>query len=144
MVPQGGDITGPHASRELSPLLRRIRAGKRGADRLEESLARGIRKAKGQWVTPRKKRKKDRRPVVDQAPDWDLEIPQQGSPGQGEAPSVDAAGGAGNADGRRDVASGVARGRAALSASSAVPPGDGEAVGPAPPRDPGVGAGEGP
>ena len=41
----------------LSPVLRHVRDGKRGAAAYEESIARGLRKARGQCVTPRKRRK---------------------------------------------------------------------------------------
>ena len=43
--------------------MRKVREGKRGAARLEEALARGIRKARGLRVTPRKRRRRERAPV---------------------------------------------------------------------------------
>ena len=53
ILPPGGDL---ESATGFSPVLRHIREGKRGAAGLEASLARGVRKARGQWVTPRKKR----------------------------------------------------------------------------------------
>ena len=55
ICPPDGDVSQVNG---ISPYLRRVREGKRGADRLEEALTRGIRKARGQRVTPRKRRKR--------------------------------------------------------------------------------------
>ena len=55
ICPPDGDVSRISG---ISPYLRRVREGKRGADRLEEALTRGIRKARGQRVTPRKRRRK--------------------------------------------------------------------------------------
>ena len=53
----------------FSPVLRKIREGKRGAAGLELSLTRGIRKARGQRVTPRKRRRKTGDRAISPAPD---------------------------------------------------------------------------
>ena len=137
ITPPGGDITDPQVAREYSPLLKRIREGKRGADRLEECLTRGIRKARGQWVTPRKKRNTRGARASSPAPDLVLDHgprvpggPQSqdresrngsgGHPGTGPSaptgPPVVGTQGQGGA--------GAIRGKEALASSSAVPPGE--------------------
>ena len=54
ICPEGGDVSQVVG---ISPYLRYVREGKRGAAKYEEALTRGIRKARGQRVTPRKKRR---------------------------------------------------------------------------------------
>ena len=89
IVPAGGDIAASPVSHEYSPLLKRIREGKRGADKLEECLTRGIRKARGQWITPRKRRNRGREQLDSPAPDLVLDQGPSGAraPSGGGYPS---------------------------------------------------------
>ena len=82
IVPPGGDITQVNG---ISPYLQRVREGKRGAAGLEEALTRGIRKSRGQRVTPRKRR---RRTGLPGQPPTDLkhDMPQEGSQEADSAP----------------------------------------------------------
>ena len=76
--PPGGDINEPGVRHLYSPLLRHIRERKRGADKLEECLTRGIRKARGQWVTPRKRRNRGQGRPLSPAPDLVLDAEPPG------------------------------------------------------------------